>query len=178
MTQKQPESRLARTLFAALLCGAGLGLTLCQSRECFEFWKSREWHATPGIIVTSQYQQVPARLFYFFGPPVSTGQRCGKHVIRYRYLVNDKRYDNERIAFGEIGALRYVQSDWSRLFAKYPPRDRVTVFYDPTHPQRAVIDPHVRREGIVALGVGVFLLVMGGGIFAGLDRTSPATHVG
>jgi hypothetical protein len=76
----------------------------------------------------------------------------GSDSLRYRYTVKGKTYTAARVAFYS-GAIR--------AFAAPPPGSPVTVYYDPTAPDRAVLQPGAGPLAYLPIAAGGLLFVLG-----------------
>ena len=68
----------------------------------------------------------------------SDGHRLYQAKVAYRYAVDGQEIVGHRAFFGDSG-----QTSWSvfvrRIVDRYPPGSDVTVYYDPSRPEEAVI---------------------------------------
>lgn len=81
-------------------------------------------------------------------------------AVLYEYTVNGTTRSSNDIAFGG-----YSSSDdpaHARVIAdKYPPGSQVTVYYSPSHPSMAVLEPGIREHSLFPLVFGAFFSGMG-----------------
>jgi hypothetical protein len=104
---------------------------------------SADWHATTGVIVSSD-----------------ASRRCGRwgdrhHVaVRYAYEVGGRTHVGERIRFGFIACEPSPEA--RAMAADYPVGRRVAVHFDPADPADAVLRPGELRPGTVT---GTLLLL-------------------
>jgi len=75
-------------------------------------------------------------------------------VVRYRYAVDGKTYDSDRIAFGERGHTMRMLA--SQVVAKYPVGAQVDVFYNPKRPSSAVLEAKSGAPAAFTVAVIVF----------------------
>jgi hypothetical protein len=80
-------------------------------------------------------------------------------IIKYSYFVMDTEYHSNKVSLSVITA-----ANWRRLAAKkvdrYPVGKRVKVYYDPTNPVQAVLEPGFKwYTPIWILGVLLFLAI-------------------
>ena len=146
-----PNSKLARFLMiAGVLPGATFVLWL-EIRHFFRSYESPSWPITPGTIIQSRVQHGNVH-----GIPTSNPQ------IRYRYMVNGRHFDNDKIAFGLVrGSFTWGYAD--RKVDKFPKGQIVDVHYDPNHPGDACLetgglgweDPVCLLFALAGIGLGM-----------------------
>lgn len=79
-------------------------------------------------------------------------------AIEYDYQVASKYYSSDRVTFGEQGT---AADDFARSYVrKYPVDRRVTVFYKPSDPAFAVLEPNNTQGtgGVLLLTIGWFIV--------------------
>lgn len=80
-------------------------------------------------------------------------------IIRYEYEVEGKRYESQRVS--NVG----LTSNWSpeidELLGRYPAGSEVWVFYDPSDPSSAVLEPVAKLPDYARIMVGLLLIVLG-----------------
>jgi len=81
---------------------------------------STNWPTTKGEILESGFR--------------TKGDNTSYPVVKYQYDVNGKTYDGDRIVFGSSADVP------SGTLDRYPVGGTVTVFYDPNHPESAVLE--------------------------------------
>lgn len=116
---------------------------------------STRWPSTKGVILSSKVKAPPA--------PSSTGSGRNRAVhvprISYRYSVNGREYVDNRPTIGKVNG----KGDSEKLVARFPKGAKVTVYYNPEDPSRAVL---VRgMGGRNPFWIGVPLVVALGLIF-------------
>jgi hypothetical protein len=139
-----------------ILCSlAVLGWGMLQQHKMQE---AQTWPTTQGEITAS------------FVTDVTSSDDSGTSYeprVRYRYVVAGIIYEGTRIGFfghTTYGSRRRAQ----RALASYPEGAKVTVYYNPQHPEEAVLEIHSSDSWLVfgtgaALALfGVWLLVQGG----------------
>lgn len=123
--------------------------------QYFKIRKSSQWPTVQGVITVSEI------LFHRGRFEGYTGN------IRYRYRVGDREYLGTRRTFAAVhlGTL----DGWRQVLAPYPVRKTVTVYYDPSHPDVAVLVPGLVEELkllfklnfiLIATFAGFFLLLL------------------
>lgn len=79
-------------------------------------------------------------------------RRSGTHVT-YRYEVEGREYESTQVRLVE----KFFREKRSDRAARYPEGTRVTVWYDPLRPERAVLEPGTSRgataKAFVAAGI-------------------------
>ncbi|WP_431686320.1 DUF3592 domain-containing protein [Hahella sp. NBU794] len=100
--------------------------------------KAMRWPTVKGV-VTSARAIVTAD---------SDGNPISRAEIEYEYKVKGKVYTSDRIKFGVIG-------DHDALLRRYGVKCPVKVYYDPTKPWEAVIEPS--GNGWTVLVIALFL---------------------
>ncbi len=82
-------------------------------------------------------------------------------IIRYTYSVMGQEYSADRVAFGVQNT---NQGPARELVERYPVEKSVMVYYDPNHPDQAVLE-QVSKTGWLQIVVGILM------VFAGLYLT-------
>ncbi|NPV87117.1 MAG: DUF3592 domain-containing protein [Anaerolineae bacterium] len=94
-------------------------------------------------------------------------------IVEYTYTVGGRQYNGSKISFG---ANRFDRNTAQRKAAAYPQGASVTVFYDPSDPAKAVLEPQAAGSkvfliiGIVFAAIGL-LACCGGGLAALLAQS-------
>lgn len=95
------------------------------------FQDHSKWRTTHGEIVSSKIE-------YQGG-----WRNIGWHFrIVYKYEVNKKTYLSNHIHYSFTGSSNETYAE--NYVAKYPVGANVTVYYDPAHPEQAVLEPLVK----------------------------------
>lgn len=86
-------------------------------------WQAASWPSTTGRVIVSktvesQHQERTTNVYRF----------------RYQFVVDGKDYESDRYSF------RFASGDRSTAVKKLGEGDEITVFYDPSNPNRCVID--------------------------------------
>lgn len=74
--------------------------------------------------------------------------------LRYRYTVRGQRYTGERVSF-------HRRQPAAALSQHYPPGKSVPVYYDPSDPGRAVLEPGSDLPAYLPLGAGGLFFIIG-----------------
>jgi hypothetical protein len=93
--------------------------------------------------------------------------------VRYRYRIAEKTYTGGAlIHYGEPNPItRWLGASAENappIQARYPQGSPVTVYYDPSNPDRSVLEPGVRVSAYLPVAAGGLLFILGlvAGIFA------------
>jgi hypothetical protein len=132
-------------VFVFFLIGAALtwwGWTILRDARA-----SADWPAAPGVITDSSLE---------FNQD-EDGDSYTPHVA-YTYQVNGVSYESYTIKFGEntYSSERTAQE----IIGQYPVGQEVTVFYDPTDPDSAILEPGVSGGSYIVLSVGLLFLAI------------------
>ncbi|WP_417380019.1 DUF3592 domain-containing protein [Gimesia sp.] len=115
---------------------------------------SKDWPVTTGEVLASDVQSHRSSN--------SNSSTYSAHVV-YRYQVQDKNYEAKTVWFGSDVSTS-DRSLAQNTIKKYPIQQSVTVYYDPQHPETAVLEPGVFKTtwfyylfGWVFLGTGILM---------------------
>jgi len=126
-----------------------------------------EWPSTPGRVVTSNSQVRNVRILddqreddYRLEP------RNFANIV-YEYIARGQKLSNNRVSIGEDRGNFEV----AETIARYPVGTVVTVFYNPLHPQEAVLERDTPKGwwGCLGIGMAIALLIIFGSVF-GLNQ--------
>ncbi|MEI8130958.1 MAG: DUF3592 domain-containing protein [Leptolinea sp.] len=114
---------------------------------------TKSWQPAPGIILTSEVKEHKAV------DPAQVNKTVFTPMVRFQYSCAGKSYTGYRITFNPV---EYSQSKAQKIATRFLPGIAVTVFYDPLHPEEAVLERNTRgfnflfSTGLVlfALGIG------------------------
>jgi hypothetical protein len=147
----------------ALLCLPAIwhGINMCiQGTD--DIQKAKEtynWSKTAGTITYSKVSDA--------GTDPSPGKvnkssiaRIHKPVIKYNYRVNNLQYEGNTIYFGDDKAPNVV-SYADEVVAKYAPRQKAVVYYNPRQPTLSVLEPGTSETTFLPLTFGRILIVGG-----------------
>ncbi len=114
--------------------------------------QSESWPTTSGQIIYSDVRESRD----------NEGTTSYYADIEFTYVVGDQRYTADKVSFGEYGSgTRRHAAD---IVARYPQGMAVTVYYDPTAPETAVLEPGVTWSSYLVLIIGMtfvcFSLIM------------------
>jgi hypothetical protein len=135
MTEQQKRNLAAACMVAGMIALAFGAWT------SFRGVATTSWAQATGTVVTSRVTAVAD------GPD--------RADVVYRYAVNGRSYDGERIGYG-----RFTTEAGARAFvAAHPEGSEVVVFYDGSNPASAVLERGGLATGAVAILIGVLLLI-------------------
>jgi hypothetical protein len=155
-------------VYAMLLAPLGL-ILFAAAYKTLQVRAAREWPSTPGKVVISNSEVREIRVL---DDSRETGHRFEERNfanIVYEYTVRGVLLRNNRVSIGEDRGNFGV----AETIAKYPAGMAVTVFYNPLHPNEAVLDRDLPKGlwGCLGIGTVVVLAIVFGGVF-GLNRLS------
>jgi len=139
--------------WGALLLGLG-GLSIGEIRTHQQL-KSLGWPRAAGIVMQSDLG--------------SRTQRHGRwHArttdyyadIRYTYQVNDRRYVAQRISLINFDLASQTGTAARAFLADHPARSTLDVYYDPQHPEAAILIPEVDKAGRAWTRYSGFALIL------------------
>ncbi len=133
-------------------------LAVRQSRMAKEAQET--WVKTTGVMLDSGLTRQPRQS--------SKGSASTKYALRlsYQYSVVGSSYTGERLGFGKEN---YSISKAEKIIAAYPKDGKVSVFYDPDDPSKAVLETKAYGVG-PNLALGIIFLVLGALAFWILPR--------
>ena len=158
-------------VYAMLL--APLGLLLgAAAYKSLQVRAAREWPSTAGKVVVSKAE---VRKVKVIDGDREEGHRFEERNfadIVYEYSVAGRKLRNNRVSIGEdLGNFQVAET-----IAKYPVGAVVTVYYNPLHPDQAVLERDLPKGMWGCLGIGtaiVLAIVFGSAI--GLHIRSPSS---
>jgi hypothetical protein len=134
-TQQSTQATSQRTtlLITLAMFAAGIFFILWGGYEIMAGYASKKWPSAEGKI-TSSYVQKQVRSI-----EDSSKKPTYYPKVRYQYSVGGKSYTGDRINFsgGEGGEKK---SKSQAVVDRYPSGQKVIVYYDPKHPDKAVLE--------------------------------------
>jgi hypothetical protein len=110
------------------------------------------WLPTQGVILSSTVKEHRA-------VNGVTEKAVYSPVVRYQYTLGSRTYTGMRITFTPI---QYTRQKADQAANRYPPSTAVTIFYDPLHPEEAVLEQHsTDHQTLFSLGVLLAALGLG-----------------
>jgi hypothetical protein len=112
--------------------------TFYVAREILRGLRTDAWRETSGVILFSNVEQ-----FY-------RGKDVAKEVLQlsYRYDVDGVAREGHRVAFKSFS---WFFGNLGKLAAKYSQDQEVVVYYDPLHPENAVLEKGTARADAILL---------------------------
>jgi hypothetical protein len=150
---------IALVVIVIVAIGAGavmIGVAIDTYRDGKE---TEGWTATSGQVLSSSIDS-----------ETSTVRRNGRTrekttyspIVRYAYTVDGVRYEGDHIRADDHGG---SYSRASEIAGRYPEERETTVYYDPDHPERAVLVRGAETAQIYLYGgFGVFFVMVGLGL--------------
>ena len=124
-----------------------------------EIRQASEWPSAPGRIVISTVEPRSVRAG---GPDSDDTELRNFAKIEFEYRIASRTYRGDRISIGEDMG----NSDIAATLAKYPVGKAVTVYYNPNHRDRAVLERNA-PPGLWK-GIAIIVVVLVGIILAGV----------
>ena len=126
----------------------GIGLTYWGWNILQNARASASWPTADGVITKSIVTQSTD----------SDGVDSYSPEVTYSYKVNNTKYFNNTIKFGEnsYGNRRKA----AEIAGNYNIGRKVTVYYDPEKPDRSVLEPGVSAGSYIVIGIGVFFILI------------------
>lgn len=109
---------------------------------------SKSWPSVQGVITTSQ----------FITDTDSDGTTY-KADIGYEYVVDGQTQNGSKVGFGDYGSSN--ASHARSIVNKYPPGEKVSVYYNPNQLETAVLEPGVGLGSFLTGGIGLLFFVLG-----------------
>ena len=138
------------TLILGIFIAGGIATTIWGGWVIANARKSLHWPKTEGTIECAQAASDADDLL---------------PLIEFSYIVSGSRYQNTlNFPSGTTPTPELTR----RYLERYPSGSKVTVYYDPQHPQRATLEPGMAQGdwlilamGLVATGLGIVMLLAG-----------------
>jgi hypothetical protein len=136
-------------LFAGIaVLGWGIMSTL-------EALATQSWPSTGGIIIASSVDS-------YVSSSDSGSTTMYFASIKYAYQVRGIEYKAGRVNLGDYSSSDTQMAE--EVIARYPSGRNVRVYYDPTKPENAVLEPGLSAGLLIPLGIGVIFSLVGGGM--------------
>ena len=141
-------------VYAMLLAPLGL-LLAAATYKSLQVRAAREWPSTAGKVVVSKAEVRKVK--------VIDGERAEGHRfeernfvdIVYEYSVAGRKLRNNRVSIGEdLGNFQVAET-----IARYPVGAVVTVYYNPLHPDQAVLERDLPKGMWGCLGIGTAIVL-------------------
>jgi hypothetical protein len=114
---------------------------------------SKSWQPAPGVILTSEIKE------HNTVDPSDINRIVTTPIVRYQYTCAGKSYTGYRINFYSE---EFSKAKAQQIVSRYAPGSSVTVYYDPLHPEEAVLERNLRGVNLFfSAGLVLFALGMG-----------------
>jgi len=141
-------------VYAMLLAPLGL-LLVVAAYKTLQVRAAREWPSTAGKVVVSKTEVRKVKV-------IDSGRAEGHRFeernfadIVYEYSVAGRKLRNNRVSIGEdLGNFEVAET-----IAKYPVGAAVTVYYNPLHPDQAVLERDLPKGMWGCLGIGTAIVL-------------------
>ena len=141
-------------VYAMLLAPLGLLLAVAAYKS-LQVRAAREWPSAPGKVVVSKAE---VRKVKVIDSDRAEGHRFEERNfadIVYEYSVAGRKLRNNRVSIGEdLGNFQVAET-----IAKYPVGAVVTVYYNPLHPDEAVLERDLPKGLWGCLGIGTAIVL-------------------
>ena len=151
--QHRPLIAIVGAVVTLWLAGYGLHLVYTGLLTWQQGISSELWPQVEGQVLTSS----TIREFHvlWFGTP----HYDYYPKVRYWYLVNRKMYTSDKVSFGATISGASGRYSGERILKQYPQGRYVAVFYRPSKPELAVLEPGIDSGSYVMVALGVILIV-------------------
>ena len=141
-------------VYAMLLAPLGL-LLVAAAYKSLQVRAAREWPSAAGKVVVSKAE---VRKVKVMDSDRAEGHRFEERNfadIVYEYSVAGRKLRNNRVSIGEdLGNFQVAET-----IAKYPVGTAVTVYYNPLHPDQAVLERDLPKGLRGCLGIGTVIVL-------------------
>ena len=139
----------ARRIAAVIIFILAIGLIQDRVRLLLVGQQSLHWPTVVGEVVDAESGRIAG----------SQSGRSWTIRVRYRYQVDGREFESDRLAFSrQIGGRTRIQADDE--LRQYVPGGPVLVHHDPDRPHRAVLRPGPDRQAYFGLTVGGGLILI------------------
>jgi len=127
------------------------------SKDLLLAWKSNSWIATEGKIIESKLLS--------HGRSMMIGYNYERYsaLIKYEYKAEDQKYESNKVRFFPMGT-SVSKNAVEKLLAEYPSNSAIEVYYDPEHPNQALLQKGLNFKAfftLIAISFFItFLLLM------------------
>ena len=137
---------------AAVVVGFGVLLGYSGAADWYAGVQSESWPTAPGTVLVSEVVRIPGH--------GRVGHSYRGHV-EYRYRIGTRTYLGDRVSFGREGVLGDGSEDSRRVVTRFPGAQDVQVHYDPSDPDRAVLDPGWTWSAMLRVATGLIIVLVG-----------------
>jgi len=149
-------------VYAMLLAPLGL-ILVAAIVKTWQVREARSWLQAPGKVVTSVAEVREVKVFDDDREGGSRLESRNFANVTYEYSVGGRKLRNNRISIGEdLGNFQVAEK-----LAKYPAGSIVTVYYNPRHPDQAVLERDLPKGlwGCLGIGTVIVLAIVFGSVF-------------
>jgi hypothetical protein len=142
--------------FISLFLLIGLGTLAGAAWMAKKSGESFSWPQASGVILTSRVINVYT----------SGSTQMYTVEVQYRYAIQDHVYTGSKIKDGDFSS-----SDWKemqKIAAHYLPKQIVIVYYNPSNPENALLEPGYGSLTWIPLLIGGVFTLVGAGLGLGL----------
>ena len=151
MFEAAPDPHTLKFAIAALAALAAVCFLALDARARRRAERAVDWPLAPGTVTSSQ----TARRWSFGGGVWMAGLWYVPD-ISYRYDVDGQKFSGRHVFLSDTGFAKLGNA--REVIARYPRGAEVAVYYDPTNPKFACLEPVYRERR--ALGAAVMLLAI------------------
>jgi uncharacterized protein DUF3592 len=141
-------------VYAMLLAPLGLLLGVAVYKT-LQVHAAREWPSTSGKVVVSKAETRQVKVIDSDGAEGHRFEERNFADIVYEYSVAGRKLRNNRVSIGEDRGNFEV----AETIAKYPVGAAVTVYYNPLHPDQAVLERDLPKGMWGCLGIGTAIVL-------------------
>ncbi len=141
-------------VYAMLLAPLGL-ILFAAAYKALQVRAAREWPSAPGKVVISKAEVREVKVIDSDRQERHRFEERNFANIVYEYSVAGKKLRNNRVSIGEdLGNFEVAET-----IAKYPAGAIVTVYYNPLHPNEAVLERDLPKGMWGCLGIGTAIVL-------------------
>jgi len=140
--------RISTTIVCALLMTGGSAVFFTGYKDLKKSQESINWPTADGIIASSEIAKT-----------TSDDGTAYDANVRYNYVVGKYSYSSNQVSFGQYGnsGLEHAQS----IIRRYEKGQKITVHFNPAHPDESVLEPGVTSGVYENLGMSALLFTAG-----------------
>ena len=145
-------SRVQSTIVGGVFIVIGCANLVWMCWALVTSWQSAHWPSVTGKIITSSVGETSD----------TDGGRWYYAKVTYTFFVEEQEFRSSRVVFGDFSFWPFSYSRSERVVRKYRSGSDVRVFYSPSNPRQAVLEPGVSVHiflvglfGAVCLPLGI-----------------------
>jgi len=142
-------------VFSILAGGAGCALIVMALHRKRTEITTNSWLPAAGVILSSEVKEHQSI------KPGNQDRTVFSPLVHYQYTCTGRTFAGLRVTFNQ---LEYTESKAREIADRYVAGAPVTVYYDPLHPEEAVIERNTTRYQSI-LTTGLVLFALGAGSF-------------